>query len=139
MSTNNLYTPTYTLKPFGENIWIVDGEIISFYGLPFTTRMTVVKLPSGDLWIHSPIDLTNELKKELDNLGPVKYLISPNKIHYWYLDEFQKNYPKAITFASDGVQKRSQRAGISIFCIKNRLVQKKLYDMPSKLVGKIIK
>jgi len=104
---SKLYLPTHTLKPAGENIWMVDGPVISFYGLPFTTRMVVVKLENNQLLIHSPVNLTNALKAELDKLGQVKYLISPNKIHYWYISDFQQHYPKAITFASDGVQERS--------------------------------
>jgi len=111
---SQLYLPTYTLKPAGKNIWIVDGPVISFYGMPFTTRMVVIKLESNELLIHSPINLTHSLKQELDSLGKVTYLISPNKIHYWYIEDFQKNYPDTITFASDGVQERSKKAGKNI-------------------------
>jgi len=108
---NQLYLPIYTLKPFAENIFIVDGETVNFYGMPFTTRMTVVKLESGDLFIHSPIQLKQNLKAELDKLGKVKYLIAPNKIHYWYLDQFQKAYPDSITFTAKGVEERAKENG----------------------------
>lgn len=108
---HQLYLPIYTLKPFAENIFIVDGETVNFYGMPFTTRMTVVKLDSGDLFIHSPIPLKSDLKNELDKLGTVKYLIAPNKIHYWYLDDFQKAYPEAITFTAKGVEERARQNG----------------------------
>ena len=110
----HLYTPTHTLKPFGQNIWVVDGPIIRFYGMPFTTRMVVVKISHNELLIHSPINLTESLKQELDKLGKIKYLISPNKIHYWYISDFQKTYPDAITLASDGVQNRAKKAGKNI-------------------------
>jgi hypothetical protein len=73
--------------------------------------MTVVKLENGDLFIHSPIELKQDLKAELDKLGKVKYLVAPNKIHYWYLDQFQKAYPKAITFAAKGVDERASKNG----------------------------
>ena len=103
-----LYAPTHTLKNFGENLWVVDGPVIKFYGMPFTTRMVVIKLANNQLLIHSPINLTEDLKQELDKLGQVKYLISPNKIHYWYIADFQKYYSNTVTFASDGVQERSK-------------------------------
>lgn len=102
------YDPLYTCKPVGKNIWIVDGEAIRFYGMPFPTRMTVVRLRDGSLWIHSPIHLTEGLRTELDELGEVKYLISPNKIHYWYIQEFQKAYPDAISYSSPGVVERAR-------------------------------
>ena len=76
--------------------------------------MVVVRLGDSELLIHSPIDLTKNLKEELDQLGEVKYLISPNKIHYWYIEDFQKIYPDDVTFASDGVQKRSKKVGKNI-------------------------
>lgn len=111
---NRLYRPINTLKPMGENVWIIDGEAISFYGMPFTTRMTVVRLKDDKLWIHSPIPLTPPLKEELDNLGTVSYLISPNKIHYYYIGDFQKSYPDAKTYASHGVRERAEEYNIEI-------------------------
>ena len=108
------YDPLYTCKSVGENIWIVDGEVIRFYGMPFPTRMTVVRLSDGALWIHSPIHLTKGLRKELDELGEVKYLISPNKIHYWYIQEFQEAYPKAIAYASPGVEDRAESHEVNV-------------------------
>lgn len=109
-----LYHPINKLKPMGENIWIVDGEQISFYGLPFTTRMTVIRLSNGKLLIHSPIPLTNTIKEDLDALGEVSYLISPNKIHYYYIGDFQKSYPDAVTYASPGVRERAEKYKVAI-------------------------
>ncbi|MFB2938247.1 hypothetical protein ACE1B6_23620 [Aerosakkonemataceae cyanobacterium BLCC-F154] len=63
----DLYEPIATLKPVDENIWIVDGPIVrmAMYGtsIPFPTRMTIVRLNNGDLWCHSPIELTQKLPK----------------------------------------------------------------------------
>ncbi len=68
--TNNppvpLYHPLNTLKPVGKDIWLVDGGIINMdvkiAKLPFSTRMTIVRLAGGDLWCHSPIAPDEELK-----------------------------------------------------------------------------
>ena len=53
-----IYEPLYILKPISENIWIVDGDLIEMdvvlTKLPFSTRMTVIKLANGQLWCHSP-------------------------------------------------------------------------------------
>ena len=43
------YEPLFVLKPIGEEAWIVDGPLISFYGLPFPTRMTLFRLDGGAL------------------------------------------------------------------------------------------
>ena len=83
-----LYDPLYQLKLMAENIWIVDGPAIEMsFGLtkvPFSTRMTVVKLANGKLWCHSPIQPNQALLDSLDQLGEVAYLIGPNKLHYAY-------------------------------------------------------
>ena len=95
------------LKTIGTNIWIYDGDVVSFYGFPYTTRMTVIRLSSSALWIHSPEKLNSELQKELETLGEVSYLISPNKLHHLFLEEWISAYPDAKTYAAPGlVEKR---------------------------------
>lgn len=112
------YNPICTLKSIGKNIWIVDGDVIKMkFGpikAPFTTRMTIIKLKNDNLWIHSPINSTADLFEEIDKLGEVKFLISPNKLHYAYLEAWQKQYPSARTFASPGVKNRATKQGFQI-------------------------
>ena len=96
------------LKEIGKDIWIYDGSAVKFYGLPYSTRMTVIKLSNGGLWIHSPEKLNEDLKKELENLGKVEHLISPNKPHHLFLSEWVAAYPDAKSYASPGLaQKRA--------------------------------
>ncbi|MCL1989925.1 MAG: DUF4336 domain-containing protein [Defluviitaleaceae bacterium] len=108
---NFTYEPLNTLKKVDENIWIIDGEVIKMkvlaLSVPFSTRMTIIKLKNGKLWCYSPIEPTQQLLKEVNQLGEVGYLISPNKLHYAYIQKWQKEYPLALTYASPGVKKRS--------------------------------
>ncbi|MCG7533934.1 DUF4336 domain-containing protein [Pseudoalteromonas sp. OOF1S-7] len=53
--------------------------------MPFTTRMTIVRLPCGGLWVHSPICLTPGLREQVDALGPVTYLVAPNHLHHLFM------------------------------------------------------
>ena len=106
-----VYSPIQILKNVDDHIWIVDGALISFKGVPFPTRMTVVRLESGELFIHSPIELGDKLKHEIDRLGTVKHLISPNRIHYWWINQWAKAYPDAIKWASPGSQKPASKQG----------------------------
>jgi hypothetical protein len=116
--TLQLYEPINTLKLVDANIWIVDGPIIhmDFPGmkLPFTTRMTIVRLANGDLWVHSPIAMTDALQAEVDKLGPVKHLVSPNRIHYAYIPQWGAIYPDAIKWASPLVRERAESVGIEV-------------------------
>ena len=114
----SLYEPLYTLKEVDQNIWIVDGDLIQMdmkiFKLPFQTRMTVVKLNDGKLWIHSPIAPNKGLFTELDALGKVAYLISPNKIHYAYIADWRKRYPHAQAWSSTGVEERAKRQNVKV-------------------------
>ena len=84
------------LKEISHNLWIHDGETVSFLGLPYSTRMTVIKLEQNRLWIYSPTALVPELKAAIDNLGEVSYLITPNKLHYLFLPQWAAAYPQAM-------------------------------------------
>jgi len=83
------------LLPIDEGIWLADGGIVDFYGFPYPTRMVVVRLTSGLLWIWSPIALSANLRAEVDALGRVGHLVSPNKIHHLYLQDWHAVYPAA--------------------------------------------
>lgn len=105
------YEPLNTLKPLGENIWLVDGPRISFYGMPFPTRMTVIRLVNGDLLLHSPSAYSPELAAGLRELGTIRHLISPNWIHYAYIADWADACPGSISWASPNVGKRALKKG----------------------------
>ncbi|MCA9694556.1 MAG: DUF4336 domain-containing protein [Nannocystaceae bacterium] len=96
------------LTPVAEDLWIAEGETVRFFGMPFPTRMTVVRLASGALWLHSPIRPSDALCAELDALGEVAHLISPNKIHHLFMGDFAARYPGARLYASPGLAKRRE-------------------------------
>ena len=119
MTAVHLYHPLHTLKPFGDNIWTADGgEIRMAFPLgikiPFSTRMTVVRLADGGLWCHSPIAPAPELLAQIDALGEVRHLVSPNKIHYACIGAWQAHYPQAAAWASAGVRERAAAQGIAV-------------------------
>jgi hypothetical protein len=94
------------LEAIGDSIWIADGAVVSFFGLPFPTRMAVVRLDSGDLWVWSPVALDEQLRAEVDALGPVSHLVSPNKLHHLYLGQWAQAWPAARIYASPGLARR---------------------------------
>lgn len=117
-----VYHPLFVPKKVGLDIWIVDGDTVDMsfklFTVPFSTRMTIVRLDNRDLWLHSPIRLTDELKREIDKLGTVKHLVAPNKLHYVFIEEWSKAYPQASVWAASGLEKQFTRAvGITEFTI----------------------
>ncbi len=83
------------LEPVGDSIWLAEGEIVNFYGFPYPTRSVVVRLAGGDLWIWSPIALTDSLRDGINACGRVRHLVSPNKLHHLYLQDWNSAYPDA--------------------------------------------
>ena len=65
------------LTELSENIWIANASQ-KVMGFEFGTRMTVIRLGSGELFLHSPIPINERLKAEIDALGGVKYIVAPN-------------------------------------------------------------
>ena len=87
------------LRQLDENLWVAEMPA-SRAGFEFGARMTVVKLTGGKLWIHSPIELTIELQRQLDAIGEVGYVVSPSQFHYLHLQDFWRVYPEAKYFAA---------------------------------------
>ncbi|SJN53673.1 hypothetical protein VR7878_00437 [Vibrio ruber DSM 16370] len=96
------------MKAIGENIWIFDGKAVPFLTLPYSTRMTIVRLADQSLWVHSPIELNPELKASVDTLGVVKYLIAPNQLHHLFISQWQSAYPEALSYGTEGVRHKRQ-------------------------------
>jgi hypothetical protein len=88
------------------DLWIVDGPVVRFLGMPYPTRMTIVRLRDGALWICSPIVLTAPLRSALDALGAVAYLVAPNKLHHLFLGDWTRAYPGAALWAAPGLARR---------------------------------
>ena len=94
------------MQAFADSIWYVDGGEVSFFGFPYPTRMAVVRLNNGDLWVWSPIAISDDLVAAIDAVGPVRHLVSPNKIHHLFLQDWQTHYPDARVYASPGLAQR---------------------------------
>jgi hypothetical protein len=83
------------LEQVHDALWVADGEIVSFFGLSYPTRSVIARLKNGELWVWSPVKLTAALRTEVGRLGPVRHLVSPNKLHHLFLKEWQAAYPEA--------------------------------------------
>ena len=87
------------LEEVGEGLWVAEGDIVSFFGFPYPTRSVVVRLDAGRLWVWSPIRLDEDLRREIDALGDVAHLVSPNKLHHLFLEAWKSAYPAARLWA----------------------------------------
>ena len=96
------------LEAVDTGIWIAEGDCVNFYGFAYPTRSVIVQLESGALWVWSPIRLSDELKADVDRLGTPAFLVSPNKIHHLFLQDWSAVYPDATLWGPQStIVKRS--------------------------------
>ena len=99
------------------------------FALPFTTRMTVIRLPEGGLWVHSPTPLDDALKAEIDALGPVAHIVAPNRIHYWWAGDWKQAYPQARTYAAPKVVAEAASGEEAVTCAQQLQLDIVLMDL----------
>lgn len=118
MAGVGVYAPLGEPHAIADGLWVVDGPIERMPylvgSIPFPTRMTVVRLPDGGLWCHSPVALDDALRARIDALGEVRHLVSPNRIHYAHIGAWQRAWPDAVAWASPGVRERAASQGIAV-------------------------
>jgi hypothetical protein len=91
---------------FGPSLYVADGPVVSFFGFPYPTRMAVARLADGGSWVWSPVALTRELANDVQALGPVRFIVSPNKLHHLFLKEWADHWPAARLYAPPGLARR---------------------------------
>ncbi|WP_193367173.1 DUF4336 domain-containing protein [Pelagibius marinus] len=105
------YPPLNTPKPLAENVWVVDGPAIRFglgwLKLSFPTRMTLLRLADGGLFLHSPTALSDTLRAEIGKLGPPRWIVAPNRIHYWWVPDWHAAFPEAEVYLAPRVREQA--------------------------------
>jgi hypothetical protein len=86
-------------EPFAENLWIIDGPPVRDMGVMFTTRMAVVKLSDGSLWVNSPVSVPFDTLNCITELGSVRYLLAATPRHVWRLAAWHTLFPAARLWA----------------------------------------
>jgi hypothetical protein len=94
------------IRELDSNLWSVDGDRVRMLGIPFDTRMTVVRLADGALWLHSPVAASDANVQAVSGLGPVRHLVAPNKFHHLFVAAWKQRFPEARTWAGPGLAER---------------------------------
>ncbi|MFA6117798.1 MAG: DUF4336 domain-containing protein [Sphingomonas sp.] len=93
------------LTAFGPGIWIADGpDVVAALGFHYPTRMAVIRLADGGLFIWSPTVLTDGLRSAVEALGTVRHLVAPNALHHLFLADWKRAFPGACLHAPPGLR-----------------------------------
>lgn len=99
------------LEAFAKDLWIAEGSVVAVAGFAFGTRMAIIRLATHGLFVWSPIQLTAELKSQVDALGPVAFIVAPNAVHHLFVGEWAGAYPEARLFGPPGLSKKRPEIG----------------------------
>jgi hypothetical protein len=77
-------------------------------GARCNARMTLIKLRSGEILVHSPCAFDDALSAEVAALGPVAAIIAPGNFHWLHVRSCQQAFPDAVTYVCPGVEKRAK-------------------------------
>ncbi len=88
------------MKQVAEGLWTQNGDRIRFFGIPFDTRATIVRLPGGGLWLHSPVRPSPDRLAAVQALGPIAHIVAPNRIHGAYTTDWARAAEQAQVWVS---------------------------------------
>src|SRR6185312_15594873 len=90
-----------------DALWLRE-YFVRLGGARFNARMTVIKLRSGEILIHSPCAFDASLAAEVAALGRVAAIIAPGNFHWLHVRSCQQAFPDAATYVCPGVEKRAK-------------------------------
>jgi hypothetical protein len=93
------------VRQLHSDVWVAESPL-RFFGLEIGARMTVIRLPDRNLLLHSPIAPTPELVREVEALGPVAFLIAPNRFHHLSIGKWLETHPEALVYVAPGLEEK---------------------------------
>ncbi|MEM1426487.1 MAG: DUF4336 domain-containing protein [Cyanobacteria bacterium P01_H01_bin.130] len=93
------------LVPVAPDLWVA-RQPLRFLTLDVGTRMTVVRLPNGDLVIISPIAMDTGDRAAIEALGTVRHIIAPNLFHHLFFGNAQSLWPDATAWGVPGLPEK---------------------------------
>jgi hypothetical protein len=100
------------LLPVAQDIWHLPYHFTAL-GIRISSRMTVVRLGDGKLWLHSPVPISPQVRAQLDGLGEVAFIVAPNKTHHLFAGDCKEAFPQAMLFGAPGLgRKRPDLQGL---------------------------
>lgn len=92
-------------KPFVPRIWLKSYPV-RYSGCRFPGLMTIARLHDDRVLIHSPCAITPQLKTEIEEIGPVAFIVAPGTYHHLHVPSCQAAFPQARTFICPGIEKK---------------------------------
>jgi glyoxylase-like metal-dependent hydrolase (beta-lactamase superfamily II) len=97
---------TTNLSEIAPELWIAE-EPLRYLGFEVGRRMAVIRLPGGELLVHSPARLSTDIRAALDALGEVRFVVPASELHgHLHMEEYRDAYPQVKLFAAPGLDRK---------------------------------
>jgi len=93
------------LRELAPNLWVAQRPLKLAVG-DIGTRMTVIRLGDGSLFLHSPVRLDAATRQAVDALGPVGSVVAPSKVHHFFAGDYRAAYPLARLYGPPGLAEK---------------------------------
>lgn len=93
------------LRKLAEDLWVVDRPL-SVAGVELGARMTIVRLPDGALFLHSPVALDDRLRDALSGIGTPRFAVAPNRFHHLFVGGYRAAFPDIRLYAAPGLPEK---------------------------------
>jgi hypothetical protein len=105
------------LQLLAPDLWAAPNDVFMPGGVHFPGRMVVIRLRGGDadggLVLVSPVPIDDGLAAELAALGPVRFVVAPNRFHHLFLVAAARRYPDAQVLVAPGLAEKKPDLGPS--------------------------
>ena len=88
-----------------DQIWLCSYPV-RLAGTRFDARMTVIRLASGQILLHSPCHISAAMAEEISTLGVVAHIVVPSNFHHLHARSAQTAFPHAKTWICPGVERK---------------------------------
>jgi hypothetical protein len=95
----------HTFDRVAEDVWTT-ARTQRFWGVETGTRMNIVRLQDGGLFVHCPVALDEETRIAVDTLGPVRAVAASSLFHHLYVKQWMDAYPEATFCACPGLERK---------------------------------
>lgn len=92
------------MRHIGKDLWVAETKF-KLFGIDFGNRMTIIRLSTGKLLLHSPVKISDGLLSSIRELGEVEFIVTPNNFHGLFVEEWRKEFPGAKYFTAREVTK----------------------------------
>ena len=93
------------LTELTQGVWI-SHDPVRIVGMQLTATMTVLRLASRKLLVHSPVALTEERRRAVEQIGTVAHIYAPNLYHHRYAGHWASAFPEARVHLPKGLTKK---------------------------------